>query len=65
VKNVRLWIRAVLTTEGALRDAQEHLTELARAEDSLSTVTGIEKLHYQRGKVDGIKAVLFQLTSAK
>lgn len=59
----RAWIRAVLTTPGALADAKAHLDSLASEEDSLAKAKTIEELHYQRGKVAGIKAVLFALTS--
>lgn len=61
---MRTWVRAITSTPGAVRDASEHLTELADAEDSLSKAKTLEELHYQRGRVDGIKSVLFLVTSS-
>lgn len=58
---MRLWQRVILSTDGALRDIREHLGELAANEDRLSKADTLEKLHYQRGKLDGINAVLFLL----
>lgn len=60
---MRHWQRVLLTNDGALRDAKDHLTALATAEDSLSKAKSLEDLHYQRGLVDGIRKVLFLITS--
>jgi len=62
---VRSWIRLVHSTAGGYADAKEHLESLASEEDHLTKAKTIEELHYQRGKVDGIKQVLFILTSSK
>jgi hypothetical protein len=62
---MRTWIRVIHSTAGAVADFRAHLEELAHAEDSLAKAKTLEELHYQRGKVDGIKAVLFALTANK
>lgn len=58
---MRTWLRVLLSTDGAVADAVEHLTALADAEDKLTKATSLETLHYQRGLVDGIRKVLFLL----
>lgn len=57
------WIRVLHSTVGAVASAKADLEALATAEDHLTKAKNLEELHYQRGKVDGIKAVLFLLTS--
>lgn len=61
---MRTWLRAVVATPSAAPDMKEHLTELIDAEDKLSKARTLEDLHYQRGKVDGVKLVLFALNNA-
>lgn len=61
---MRTWIKAILGVHGALTDMREHLDALAQEEDRLSKAETTEQLHYQRGKVAGIKAVLYLVTSA-
>lgn len=56
------WVRLILTTAGAFEDFRAHMNELMKAEDSLSKAKTVEELHYQRGKVDGMRAVLFLVT---
>lgn len=62
---MRTWLRAIVTTPTAISDFEDHLTKLIEEEDKLSKADNIEKLHYQRGKVDGLKSVLFALHNAK
>lgn len=60
---MRTWIRVIHSTAGAVEDFRAHLEALANEEDRISKAKSLEDLHYQRGKVDGIKAVLFALTA--
>jgi hypothetical protein len=60
---MQFWIRVLHTTAGAVEDAKQHLTQLAAEEDRLSKAKTLEELHFQRGKVEGIRAVLFLLSS--
>lgn len=60
---IRKWLALVLRTDGALADLKAHLSEMIREEDSLSKASDAEKLHYQRGKVDALKGLLFLVTS--
>lgn len=46
-----------------LAEFKADLEQMAAAEDSLTKAGTLEQLHYQRGKIDGIKAVLFRVTS--
>lgn len=62
---MRLWTRVISAENGALVDMKEHLELLASNEDRLSKATNLETLHYQRGKVDGIKLVLSLLNNSK
>ncbi len=42
----------------------EHLDTLIAAENDLTKALDLEKLHYQRGIVDGLRKIKFLLTSS-
>lgn len=54
------WV-SVIRSE-VLAEFKHDLEVMAAAEDSLSKARDLEALHYQRGKVAGIRAVLFRVT---
>lgn len=60
---MQTWIRVLLGTPRAVASFKEHLEELVREEDTLSKVKQVDDLQFQRGKVEGIKRVLFAVTS--
>jgi hypothetical protein len=60
---VNTWINVILHTAGAKAAMLEHLDELIAAENDLSKATDLEKLHYQRGIVEGLKKIKFLLTN--
>lgn len=62
---MRTWLRAIVSTPTAADDFLSHLTELIDSEDKLSKAPTAEALYYQRGKVDGLKTVLFALQNAR
>lgn len=62
---MRTWLRAIVSTPTAADDFSSYLTELIDSEDKLSKAKTLEDLHYQRGKVEGLKMLQFALQNAK
>jgi hypothetical protein len=60
---MRTWIRLLQSTPEAREDFLSHLAALIDAEDRVSKVHTPDDLAYQRGKVDGIRLVLFAVTA--
>jgi hypothetical protein len=59
------WIRVLQTTPGALADFSAYMQRWLDTEDRLSKANTVEELHYQRGKIDAIRSILFAVKHEK